>query len=74
MAQVDTFRIVIEGTIDQVAVSNPNVVFNAFNTFVATTIPGLGAGIRMNQARYQSTVYPKSWGETVLVPANVGLN
>jgi hypothetical protein len=74
LGQVDTFRIVIEGTIDENNVSNQNVVYNALNTFVSTTIPGLGAGIKMNQARYQSTVYPKSWGETVLIPAGIGAN
>ena len=69
--QEDSFRIVIEGIVDQVNASNPNVVYNAYTTFVGTTIPGLGAGIKVLAARYGSTVYPKP-GETTTVPAGLG--
>jgi hypothetical protein len=70
MAQFDSFRIVIEGTVNQTT-GTANAVYNQYTSLVST-LQGQ-TGCTVNEARYNSTVYPKN-GETVTAPAGLGPN
>jgi hypothetical protein len=70
-AQEDTFRIVIEGIVNQ-NTGTQNAAYNAAVTFVNTTLAGQ-TGCVVLSAKYHSTLYPKL-GETTIVPAGLGNN
>ena len=70
--QTETVKIVIDAIVNEGVVSNPNVLYNAVNTFVGTTIPGIN-GVSVISAKYNATVYPKP-GEATFVPAGAGNN